>query len=177
MTKRTLSLRGSFTLADNARITDHQVFIYEANDLTRGWIVKGAYVWPKTTRASIGTADGQFQLCASIATDTIGSAGFDEICDATDNRQIGWIGSGYQMRASSDDFLANSGNPSSPDAFTIDPEHVVSNGLWINAYSTTDSSTSPTREWNYMIILQPKKMDPKETILHLIKNFAQDIDN
>jgi len=175
MSKR-LSLRGKFTVADNARMVDHQAFIYEANDLTRGWVVEAAYLWPSTYRAEIGGSDGQYQMVASLATDTVGTIGFDEICNTSDNRQIGWIGSGFQLRAGPvSDFLANSGNAPTPAAFTIDPEHVVANGLWINCYSTSDSSTSPDREWNYMIILKPKKLDPKETILHLIKNVAQDV--
>jgi len=174
---RTLSLRGTVTCADNARVTDNQVFIYEANDLTRGWVVEAAYIWPKTVRAGIGSASGQFQLCASIATDVIGAAGFDEICDTGDNRQIAWAQPGYQLRNSAvTDFLSNGGSPPSM-AFLVDPEHIVANGLWLNVTTISDSSTSPSREWNYMIVLKPKRLDPKQTILHLIKNVAQDVVN
>ena len=175
---RTLSLRGQFSMADNARMVDHEIFRYEANDLTRGWVVEEFYIWPASNRAEIGTADGQYQMCTSLATDTIGSVGFDAICDAADTRQIAWVQAGYQLRSSSvSDFLANSGNAPNPARGVVDPEHVVANGLWINAYSTSDSSTSPVRLWNYMVILRAKKMDPKETILYLIKNVAQDVVN
>ena len=177
-----LSLRGNFLLADNAMLTNHPIFEYEANDLTRGWVVEAAYIWPRTTRASAGTDNGQYQMCASLATDTARILDFEFISDATDNRQIGWCQAGYQSRNSAiADFIANSGNSPNPAAFVIDPEHVVANGLWLNFPTVKDGSSSPTvspdRTWNYMVILRPKKLDPKETILHLIKNFAQDVDN
>lgn len=175
---RKLTLRGTITVDDNARSTDNKIFSYEANDLTRGWILESAYFWPSTYRASIGAADGQYQMNASLATDTIGAAGFDEICDASDNRQIAWIASGFQLRDGPVmDFLSNSGNGPYPAAFVVDPGHVVASSLYLNCYSTSESSTSPERTWNYMIILRPEKLDPKETILHLIKNFAQDVEN
>lgn len=177
-----LSLRGVITADDNAQSLDNEIFLYEANDLTRGWVVEAAYMWPKTTRAGTGSDHGQYQLCASIATDTITQPGvtpvFGDLCNAEDNRQIAWLGSGYQRRNSAiTDFLANSGNSPTPAAFTVDPEHIVAQGLWLNFYTTSDSTTSPARDWNYLIILRPKRLDPKETILHLIKNVAQDVVN
>ena len=175
---RTLSLRGRFTLADNARLTDHELFIYEANDLTRGWVVEAAYMWPSTIRAAMVGSDGGYEMVASLATDTIGSASFDDISNASDNRQIGWLSAGYLLRESAvGDYISNQSNPPNPNAFVIDPEHVIANGLYLNIYTTTDYSEGPDRDWNYMVILRPKKLDPKETILHLIKNVAQDITN
>lgn len=175
-----LSLRGNFTMVDNALQADQQIFSYEANDLTRGWEIVSCYIWPKDTRAEIGSADGQWQACFSIATDTIDRAGltFTDICDAQDNRQCGWLQCGYQMRASSvADFLANSGNPPNPAKFVLDPQTIVVSSLYLNCYSTSDSSTSPSRLWNYMVVLKPKKMSPMATILHIIKGKGQDVSN
>jgi hypothetical protein len=180
MSRRLLSLRGNFNMVDNALQADQQIFSHESNDLTRGWEIISAYVWPKDTRAEIGSADGQFQACFSLATDTINRAGltFTDICDAGDNRQVGWLQAGYQLRASAvADFLANSGNPANPAKFVLDPQTVVTNGLWLNCYSTSDSSTSPAREWNYMVVLKPKKLAPMVTILQMIKTRGQDVDN
>lgn len=175
---RSLSLRGRFTVADNARITDHEIFRYEANDLTRGWIVEAVYIWPATLRAPMTGGDGGYQLSSSIATDLIGSASFDGICDASDNRQIAWCQAGWTHRESAvTDFISNSRNPPAPCPYVVDPEHVVANGLWLNMYTTSDYSEGNDREWCYMVILKAKKMDPKETILHLIKNVAQDVVN
>ena len=39
---RTMSLRGTFDIADNALMADHELFRYEANDLTKGWEVVGS---------------------------------------------------------------------------------------------------------------------------------------
>lgn len=167
-------------MVDNALAADQKIFSHESNDLTRGWEILEAYVWPKDTRAAIGAADGQYQACFSIATDTIDRAGltFTDICDASDNRQVGWCQAGYQLRDSSvSDFLANSGNSPNPAKFVLDPQTVVTHGLWINSYSTSDSSTSPSREWNYMIILKPKKLAPMVTILQMIKTRGQDVTN
>lgn len=174
-----LSLRGNFEMTDNALRADQQVFSYEANDLTRGWEIVAAYIWLKDVRADIGTSDGQWQACFSLATDTIDRAGltFTDICDATDNRQCGWMECGFQMRAAGSDFLANSGNPPTPTAMVLDPQTVVTSSLYVNCYSTSESTTSPSRLWNYMIVLKPKKLHPMETILHLIKGKGQDVSN
>lgn len=172
-----LSLRGTFSLSD-AELANTRIFEYEANDLTKGWEVVDAYIWPKDTRAITGAAHGHLQLCASLLTDNARYTDFADACNAADNRQIAWLQSGYLMRdISSDDFLSNGSNPPNPAKFTIDPQHIAVNGLWIQAYATSDSTTNPTREWNYMVVLKPKKLDPKETILHFIKNVAQDIVN
>jgi len=173
-----LSLRGSFTLDDNARIVDEQVFQYEANDLTRGWEIERAYMWPRTTRAETEPDNGQSQAVFTLATDTISTVGFDEISNAQDNRQCGLLQAGYQRRQSAvADFLANSGNGPNPAEFVLDPQTIVTSSLYLNGYTTSDSSTSPTRQWNYMIVLKPKKMQPMQTILHIIKGKGQDVDN
>lgn len=175
---RTLTLRGSFVCADNARTIDNQVFIYEGTDLSKGWEVTGAFIWATSQRGTTG-ADGQLQCAASLATDVVGSIGFDDICDAKDNRQIGWATWGYQSRTGSgaSDFIAHSGNPSGPIELVIDPEHIVKNGLWLNMYSTSESGTSPDRTYSYMIVLRPKRLTASQAILHLIKNVAQDVEN
>ena len=178
---RKLSLRGNFSLDDNDSILDHQVFIYEAGDLTRSWEIESAYIWPRSVRAEIGTSDGQFQMMATLATDTgiPDGTNMDGISNAADNRQCGWISDGYQLRAAgaNEDFLATSGKPSGPQAFVLDPNQIVQQGLWLSAYSTSDSGTEPTRLWNYLIILKPKKITPIQSILHMVKNRGQDIEN
>lgn len=177
---RVLSLRGTWSMTDNEpAVVDKEVFIYEAGELSKGWEIERAYLWPKTTRASIGTSDGQFQVCASLATDKSYSLDFETISNAADSRQIAWCNSGYQLRAAGtdEDFLANSGNNPNPAEFVIDPQSIVKKGLWLNAFATSDSATEPTRDWNYMIILRPKKLSSQEAILHLIKNVAQDVSN
>ena len=178
MSPKLLSLRGCFELDDNARMTDFEIFSYEANDLTRGWEIESAYIWPRTSRAETGGDSGQFLGCWSLATDTIGSVGLDELVNAEDNRQCGWIQMGWQRRQSAvADFLTNSGSNPYPAEFGLDPQTIVVSNLYLNGYTTSDSSTSPSRIWNYMVVLRPRKMQPMQTILHIIKGKAQDVDN
>jgi len=177
---RVHSLRGCFSMDDNALSAQIPLFEYEANDLTKGWVVEAAYIWPRTTRKTAGSVHAHMQICASLQTDQVGSSGygFADLVNASDNRQIGWLQSGYLIRQDgSDDYLSNGSNPPNPAKFVIDPEHVISHGLWLQAYGNTDADATATRTWNYMVLLRPKKMAPSETILHLIKNVAQDITN
>jgi len=172
-----LSLRGSFTLDDNARMVDHEIFSYEANDLTRGWEIESAHVWVRESRAATGSASGMLQATFSLATDLVGTLGFEDLCSAEDNRMCGWIQAGYRRRDSPvNDFITNQGG-AWPASFIIDPQTVVVSSLYINGATISDSSTSPSRLWNYMVVLKPRKMQPMQTILHIIKGKAQDVDN
>lgn len=174
---RKLSLRGNFELDDNKTITDHQVFIYEAGDLTRGWEIESAYIWPRDTRGEIGSSTGQFQIVSTLATDTGVRAIPSEMSNAADNRQVGWCNNGYQIRANTDDFIANSGNSPNPARFVIDPNQIVQQGLWLSASTNSDATALLGRRWNYMIILKPKKLTAIQSILHMVKNRGQDIEN
>ncbi len=178
---RKLSLRGTYEVEDNARFLNHEIFSYEANDLTRGWEIEAAYIWPATNRATTaftGSATaGHMQVCASLATDSLGTVGFDQICNTGDNRQCAWIQQGFQMRSLGEDFIGTTGGPSEPTPFLCDPQTIVNTHLYINQYSTTDSTSSPSRIWNYLVILKPKKMTPSDSILQIVKSKAQDVDN
>lgn len=172
-----LSLRGTIEAADNARIVDQLIFTYNSPDLTRAWKIDSFYLWPKTVRATSGTADGQFQISASLATDTIGSVGFDDIMNVEDNRQIGWVSRGYNLRdKGTDDFI--SAPTGLMDSQSIqDPDHIVNRNLYLNFYSTSDSTVSPTREYNYLLVLKEMKINENEAILQMVKGVAQDIRN
>jgi len=97
--KRLLSFRGIIESADNAITGNQNIFTYQSPDLTRAWKVVSFNLFPKTVRAS-GKSDGQFMVCASLATDEIELGEFAPICDVSDNRQIGWMQKGYNMRDS-----------------------------------------------------------------------------
>jgi len=163
-------------MVDNALAVDQQIFQYEANDLTRGWEIESCYVWPKDVRANIGTADSQIMCCFSIATDTIDRAGltFNDVSNAADNRQCGWLEIPYQLRASAvADYMQ--ARTWGPIPFVLDPQTIVVSALYLNCYSTSDDTVSPSRLWNYMVVLRPKKMKPMATILHIIKGKGQDV--
>jgi hypothetical protein len=172
-----LSFRGNIESADNARTTDQQIFSYNSPDLTRAWKIHSFYLWPKTVRASTGSGDGQFQVCASLATDTIGSPGFDDVCDVNDNRQIGWISKGYNLRdKGTDDFITGPTGIMDNNAL-MDPDHIINRNLYINMYTTSDSTTSPLRDYNYLLVLEEIKVSENEAILQIVKGVAQDIRN
>lgn len=173
-----LTFRGGITVADNARSTDNEVFKYEGPDLTKAWKVKEFYLWPKSIRADTGPNEGQWNLAASLSTDTIGSVGFENVMSTDDNRQIAWVNKGYYHRDSSiGDFITSQGDGLLGNKALVDPGHLVNNGLYINMYSTSDSTTSPSRNYNYLIILEEVKISENEAILQLVKGVAQDIDN
>ncbi len=172
-----LSFRGNITSADNARTLNQRIFTYQSPDLSRAWKIESFYLWPKTVRAETGTGDGQFMVNASLSTDDMGSVSFENIMDVTDNRQIGWIARGYNRRNSSiSDFITTPTGLEDNRAL-LDPDHIVNRSLFINMYTTSDSTTSPTREYNYLLILREVKVTENEAILQIVKGVAQDIRN
>lgn len=175
--KRILSFRGNIESSDNARTPDQQIFSYNSPDLTRAWKVKSFYIWPKSVRGETGTADGQLMMCASLATDEIGTPSFDDMMDVSDNRQIGWVARGYNRRnAAVGDFLTGP-TGLEDSAALMDPDHIVNRNLYINLYTTSDSTTSPIRLYNYLLILEEVKISENEAILQIVKGVAQDIRN
>lgn len=172
-----LSFRGTITSADNARTLNQRIFTYQSPDLSRAWKIESFYLWPKSVRGETGTGDGQFMVNASLATDNLGSVSFEDIMDVTDNRQIGWIARGYNRRQSAvADFLTGISGIEDSKAL-LDPDHIVNRSLFINMYTTSDSTSSPTREYNYLLILKEIKVTENEAILQIVKGVAQDIRN
>jgi len=174
---RVLSFRGSIDCADNAISGNNKIFSYEAADLTRAWKVKSFYIWPEDMR-SIGstTSDGQLLLSASLATDTIDTSAFSPVVSVNDNRQIGWLHKGYNLRNATTDFIAGPTGLIDNQAI-IDPDHVINRQLYVNAYITSDDTQSNVRRYNYLVILEPLKISENEAILQLVKGVAQDISN
>jgi len=174
---KVMTLRGQFTIADNARFLNGQIFSYEANNLTRGWKVNNFYWWPATLRGETGTGDGQFMVAATLYTDNTGNIGFEDISGCDDNRAIAWVQRGYNRRQSAiGDFITTPTGLGDNRAL-LDPDHIVNNALFINAYSTSDSTTSPERLYNYYVELEEIKLTPAQAILAIIKGKAQDVEN
>lgn len=172
---RTFSLRGKFSVADGA-MTQGKIFDYVSPDRTKGWEIDRAYFWPLTTRAEIGASDGQYNAEMSLSTDEIRITGFDKLMDITDNRICAWGASGFSIRDStSDDFLAYQSLNMLPE-LTCDPDIIVTKELWFNFQTTSESSTSPTREWCYMVILKERKLTPAQSVFQQIKGMGQDIE-
>lgn len=175
---RVLTLRGTFSCADNAASVDNQIFSNESMQLTKGWVVEAAWVWPQTIRAITGAGDGRLTVAGSLATDDgITGATIGPQMAANDNRQIAWFMQAFQLRDAASDFIDKNAGTLVTDQLLIDPEHLVTSGLYFNMYVTSDNATSPTREYNYMVVLREKKVSAKEAILSIIKAKAQDVEN
>jgi hypothetical protein len=175
-----MTLRGELELTDNARSVNNQVFSFEANILEKGWKVKDFYFWPAQLRALTGSTEGQLSIAATLATDSLDAAlaSFERISSVKDNRFMAWVQKGYNLRDSPvHDFISSPTGLYHDNQAIIDPDHVVNDALFINMYSTSDSSTSPTRLYNYMIVLEEMKLTPAQAILSLVKGKAQDVPN
>lgn len=175
MSPKTFSLRGTYDIADNALGQHHNIFDYVSPDRKRAWKIVEAWIFPKDLRAEIGGSDGQFCIQAHLSTDTWTLAAFDEIVDVSDNRQCAWSTSQYVLRAAGTDFIAPANGIPDCGAFVCDPDTIVVKELYIAAAVSSESTTSPTRAWNYVIILEEIKVTPSQSILQQVKGIGQDI--
>lgn len=174
---KTMTLRGTIFAADASLSTNNNIFTYESPDLTSAWIVKEVLFWPATFRASTGSTEGQFGVTMNLATDTIANATFNSIGSVADNRLIGWLQRGFNMRnEGSDDFLTAPTGMEANYGY-VDPDHVVNRQLFINFTTNTDSGTKPVREWNYIVRLEKIKITENQAVLAMIKSTAQNIDS
>lgn len=172
---RTFSLRGKFSVADNA-IFQQNIFDYVSPDRTKAWMIDGAFFWPITTRKEIGGSDGQYNASMSLSTDQIEITAFDLIMDPSDNRTCAWGASGFSIRhGGPSDFLAYQSLNRCAELL-VDPDVLVSKELHLNFQSTSESSTSPTREWGYMIVLKERKVTPSQSLFQQIKGMGQDVE-
>ena len=172
---RTFSLRGTYDLADNALGQHKNIFDYVSPDRSRAWKIREAWIFPKDLRAEIGGSDGQFCLQAHLATDTWTLTEFDQVVDVADNRQCAWSTSQYVLRAAGTDFLCPANGIPAGGVFICDPDTIIVKELYIAAAASSESTTSPTRAWNYVIVLEEIKVSPSESILQQVKGIGQDI--
>ena len=171
---KTLSLRGTVSIADKAYLNNHRVFQYEFNDLTNGWIVDYCYVWCSSPKGTV-SGDGQGTFQSALATDTIPNG--TVVFNANDNRFIGWLIQGANLRATGGFASFQGSSFAQGTRMTVDEDHVVNRDLYLNFYSITDPTNAPEREWSYLIGLRPVKLTPAEAVLSMVKSVAQDVDN
>ena len=178
MSKKTMTLRGTIAYADNSRSLNNNIFEYESNDLTTAWKVMKFLMWPETLRADMGTTEGQMMFVGTLGTDTArksGASAFNGVGSVEDNRYIGWIQRGFNVRnEGSDDFLAAPTGMEANYGY-VDPNHLVNDALYIHSYNTKDGTTNPTRRWNYIVELEKVKITETQAILAIVKGRAQDV--
>lgn len=170
---RTLSLRGVVSCTDNNRNVDHEIFNYESPARDTGWRITGAWLWPKTVEGNT-SGDHQYTVISALATDTIR---FWTEMDASDNRQCGWLYTGYYARADNTaEMLVPIGTSLPQQRFLIDPDTVVTNALYIDLATLAEHTQAVVREFNYLVTLESMPILPAESILQQLKGIGQDID-
>ena len=171
---RELSLRGTITLTDHARVVDERIFEYVSPDRTVAWKVTGAWMWPKTVQENT-VADVQGALTGSLTTDTVGN--WAEMT-VTDNREFGWIYTGFYVRSAGvNECLVPIGTPIAEMQFLLDPQTVITNDIFFSGQFLTEDTNSPVREWNYLITLESMRISEQESILQQLKGIGQDVEN
>ena len=75
------------------------------------------------------------------------------------------------MRDASKDFITGP-TGLEDNAALMDPQHIVNRNLYINFYTTTDSEASPSRGYNYLLILREVAISEAEAILQMVKGVA-----
>jgi hypothetical protein len=178
---KTFSLRGVYEVADNASGFVTSIFDYVSPDRQRAWKIKEAWVWPRDIRATTESQDGQGVLQATLYTDSWTpphhTPNFEWISNTADNRQCGWSTRQFVLRydagAPANHFIC----PANPDdgQFILDPDTIIVKELYIQMCFTTESDTNPTRGWNYLIILEEKKISPAESVLQQVKGMGQNV--
>jgi len=177
MMGRTFSLRGKVAANDNQVVANHPIFDYVSPDRTRAWKVIEAYIWPVSpwSAGSVAT-DGFMCLNAALATDT-GKFNQPQISDPTENRMFAWAQQTYNIRDAATDFITPNGFPLQQARFVVDPDTLITKEMYINITTSTDSDTSYSREWGWLIILEEVKVTPSESLFQQIKGIGQDITN
>jgi len=81
------------------------------------------------------------------------------------------------LRAGGTDFIVKNAQSPSSSAFIIDEDTIVVNQLHIAFGFRTESATSPSRDWNYLVTLEEVKLTAWESIFQQIKGMGQDVSN
>jgi len=170
------SLRGKLTANDNAVTGNHLVFDYVSPDRTRAWKVIEAYFWPVSWHNITLGDDGFMCAAAALATDTY-KVNWNELCDPTENRTFAWGMQTYNTRDASTDFITPNGVPLGRMNMLIDPDHLITQQLFINIGTNCDVDVSQEREWGWLVVIEEKKVTPTQSVFQQIKGIAQDIDS
>ncbi len=169
------TLRGVITMDDNdGESFNNLIFNFESLNRKRAWRIKEAYLWPATATTSV-SADDQMMVQANLATDNI-RANIDNVLNISDTRLFGFLYSQYLLREDgSADFLVPNGFGIRDSQFLLDPDTIVTNQLYLNARTDSDSVSSNLRKWSYLIVMESLSISPEESILQQLKGIGQDI--
>lgn len=175
---RIFSLRGTYSITDNIQGPQKLLLDYVSPDRTRAWKIIKAYVWPKDfTGTASGSTDQAGMACFTLWTDTAVTLLSNELMNAADNRQCAWSMQQYNTRDSLEMIFAQGRGEEMPQ-FTIDPDTLVTKELYLQGQFKHDGpAPQANREWNYLIILESKKVTASESLFQQIKGIGQNIDS
>jgi len=173
---RIFSLRGKVDCDDNALLANHLIFDYVSPDRQKAWRVEAAWLWPIDSRASTGAVDGFLNAQACLATDVLFHPQFADIQDPTDNRQFAWASQTYNIRDAPTDFATPNGFPLEQARFLVDPDTLITKELYLDMATTTDSATSPARQWGFMVVLREVKVTAAQSLFQQIKGMGQSVE-
>lgn len=176
---RTMTLRGIITCKDGNRSPPVQVLDYVSPDRTRGWRIKGAWLWCQTIRASTpNDAHGPMVIQATLSTQEVKPI-FDQFVD--DNRNFGWMQQHYLKRTtsggSSTDYIVPNAGLNTECKFIIDEDTTIVKELYLGMSSSQDGSDEPERKWNFLIDLEEVKVSPEQSVFQQLKGMGQDVSN
>jgi len=179
---RTLTLRGSIEhIIQSPRSTEKLIFNYESPDRTKGWKVKGAWLWLSPLGNTI-TANCNPLIIGALGTDSILDGGpgvsINKLASADDNRLFGWTQIHYRGFDAQDYMVPHASTPSD-QSFLLDLNRIVTNELYLSVNGLANNGlTGPwTGTFNYMIALEEVKISPTQSILQQLKGIGQNIDN
>ena len=175
---RIFSLRGVYTVTDNIQGTQKNLLDYISPDRTKAWKLVRAHVWPKDfTGTASGSTDQAGMAVFTLWTDEANVVVSNELSNAGDNRQCAWSMQQYNTRDSLEMIFPQGRGEELPQ-FTIDPDTLITKELYIQGQFKHDGPTpQANREWNYLIILESKKVTPSESLFQQIKGIGQNIDS
>ena len=175
---RTLTLRGSLNAFIGSKVVEELALSYESPDRTKGWKVKGAWLWIDTLSQNTITANNNPVLAGALATDKVPTQDKNVFTSVDDNRLFGWTQVHYRGFDTNDYYVPHASTPSS-QSFLLDLDRIVTNQLYVYAFMQTNGgATLPAPvKINYMIALEEVKVSPSQSLLQQLKGIGQDIDN
>ena len=172
-----MTLRGIIHCADGNRSKEVNVLDYVSPDRTRGWVIKEAWLWCQTIRATTPNDNhGQMIVQAQLSTEIV-KPGFDQYVD--DNRVFGWMQQQYNRRTTSGgsttDYIVPNSGLNTMCRFIVDSDTTIVKELWLGMSSSSDGADEPDRSWNYLIELEEVKISPEQSVFQQIKGMGQSV--
>lgn len=144
------TLRGSITGSGNLKRT----LLLDDGLINQGYRITGFFVWCGNL------VDANCKATLSSKPKVAGSAQ-----DAAINTEIAWSTASQEM------ITATGRNTVSRDDI-IDLDHIINRDLYVTINASSEDAT-----WNYLIVMEARKLSDDEAILAIIREEAQNVSN